>query len=132
MRSLVAVLALVVLLFMVSTAARADGDDHYTVGEELQHHMAICLDLSDAKAIVDAHRTGGMEAAKKIWDAADRCRNLPVGGGPRVGKVVYAAIVEMNGEKVTVRVVEIVPPGGGAAIAYFMTTLEVRPAGRGV
>lgn len=121
MRSLAAVLFALVLLSLPSRAE----DQHFTTGEQLTHSVAVCLDLADAKAIVNAHRDSGIEAAKKLWEEADKCRNLPVAGGPRVGRVVHSVTAKVDDAAVTLRVVEILRPDGEQALAYFITILDV-------
>lgn len=129
MRALIAVF---VALSLLSFPASADGGEHWTTGEEMRHRVALCLDLSDALAIVNAHRDSGPKAAAKLWADADRCTNITVMGGPKVGKVVHVVEAAWEGAKVTIRVVEVLHPDGAPVLGYFLTILEVRSPGRGV
>lgn len=111
--------------------AHAAGDWHFTTGEELAHGVSMCLDLTGAQAIVNAHRDSGAAAGEKAWAENARCRNMPISGGPLVGKVVYSVSVKRDGEDAMLRVVEVLHPDGKTVLAYFITMRKVLPAGRG-
>ena len=96
----------------------------FMVGETLRHNLSVCVKKADAVEIVDAHASGGHEAAKAIWDAKDECQNVDV-VGPTLGAVVHSAPVVLNEKNLTAKVVEIL--AGDKAIGYFVTTQEVTP-----
>jgi hypothetical protein len=98
----------------------------WTVGDSLEHQLSVCLKKEDAVEIVTAHRDKGLVAAQEVWEAKDACRTIPVIGAT-VGKVVFSAPVEVNGEKRTGSVVEIVR--GGEVIGFFLTTQPVENKG---
>lgn len=115
-----------------SLSALAQDNWHFTIGEEMTHGVSACLELADAKAIVNADRDSGKAAGEKAWAEADKCRNMMVSDGPKVGKVVYSVRSKRDSGVVTLRVVEILHPDGKMVIGYFITVREVKPAGRGV
>ena len=117
------------ILFALSIPAHAGEDWHFTAGEELAHGLSVCLDLADAKAMLNTDRDAGNEAAQKLWTSLTRCRNLNV-AGPKVGKVVYSVETKRDGKPLTLRVVEILDEEGKRVIAYFITAREVKAAGR--
>ena len=123
---------LAALCVALSLPVLAQDDWHFTVGEEMTHGVSACLELADAKAIVNADRDSGKAAGEKAWAEADKCRNMMVSDGPKVGKVVYSVKVKRGDGAATLRVVEILHPDGKMVIGYFITVREVKPAGRGV
>jgi hypothetical protein len=91
----------------------------FKAGEVLSHSLSVCLKKSDAVAIVNAHAKDGIEAANKVWDAANECRTVNV-VGPQVGKVVHSVKVDKNKRASVVEIVN-----DGKVLAYFVTTLPV-------
>ena len=95
----------------------------FMTGEVLKHNLSVCLQKSDAIAIVDAEIKGGYEAAAAVWTAAAQCGNTDV-VGPTVGKVVHSAPAVRGEKKITVSVVEIIGQNG-EVMGYFLTSGKV-------
>lgn len=95
----------------------------FTTGEVLKHNLSVCLQKSDAIAIVNAEVKGGFEAAAEVWNKAAQCGNTDV-IGPTVGKVVHSAQIVRGDKKLTVSVVELIGQGGDV-LGYFLTSAKV-------
>lgn len=107
------------LTAMVAGLQPAISHAAFAKGEPLAHQLSVCLDKDDAVAIVKEHAEKGLDAAKAMWDAKDRCQTVPVISAT-VGETVLSLPVMVNGEKRTGRVLEIIR--GGGVIGYFLTT----------
>ena len=95
----------------------------FMTGESLKHNLSVCLQKSDAIAILDAEVKGGFEAAAELWNKSAQCGNTDV-VGPTVGKVVHSAPVVRGEQKMTVSVVEIIGQSG-EVMGYFLTSAKV-------
>ena len=93
----------------------------FTLGEKLQHNLSVCIEKSDAIAVMQAEADSGYEGAYKLWSEKDGCATVPV-IGPHVGNVVYAVAIVREGKKLIGRVVEIID--GGKVLGYFLTTAD--------
>ena len=96
----------------------------FTRGQVLNHALSVCLDKSDAIAILDTHAKDGHEAAQALWDKKERCSTVPVRGHV-VGRIVHSVAVKRDGKELIARAVEIV---GDEVLGYFITTSPVNGA----
>lgn len=117
-----------VLLWSLSTLAHAE-DFGFTTGEAMQHNVSVCLDLKSAQIVAEADHAGGLEAGQRAWSTLDSCAAVDV-VGPRVGQVVLERSVQRAGERLVLKVVEILHPAGPDVIGYFLTTRQVRRSGK--
>lgn len=131
-------LGFAILLAAVCVPGRASGDmppadkappqvtppePTFSRGQVLSHGLPVCLILKDALEIVKLDVEQGMEAAKALFAAKEKCAGVAV-SGPMVGRVVHSAGVIRDGKKVTVKVVEILG-ADNKVMAYFFTTAVI-------
>lgn len=114
----------IILLLVPFLAAHADQAESFRTGEALNHMLSVCLDKKVATDILKADSEKGFATADVMWSSADNCATIPVVGAV-VGKVVLSAPIKRNGKEFTGKIVEILDPKTGEAIAWFITSLPV-------
>ena len=82
--------------------------------------VSVCIDKKDAVAILDAEKDLGHDHASKLFDALDKCDNVPTQF--RVGPVVHTIT---NADGKTYRVVEITAPSDEKQKLYWMTSMTI-------
>lgn len=82
--------------------------------------VSVCIDKKDAIAILDAEKDLGHDHAAKLFDALDKCDNVPTQF--RVGPVVHT-ITNKDGK--VYRVVEITAPADDKQKLYWMTSMTI-------
>jgi hypothetical protein len=107
-------------IFLIGVALGANASEvTFHKGQRLTHALSVCLKLEDAQAVASAPSHA---KAAEIFMSKPECAEVPV-IGPQVGKVVFSSVMEKDGKKTTVRVVEILDKGD--VIAYFITAFPV-------
>ena len=102
-----------------SHAAPVPGQSVIT-GSVYAMSISVCIDKKDAIAVLDAEKTLGHDHAAKLFDAIDKCDNVPMQF--RVGPVVHTIT---NAAGKTYRVVEVTAPEDDKQKLYWMTSWTV-------